>query len=53
MTAAVPGQPAVEDALVPAVPARVRDGRPIRYLVPEEVASYIGTQGLYRAGVTA
>jgi nicotinate-nucleotide adenylyltransferase len=27
---------------------RVAAGRPIRYLVPDDVASYIGTQGLYR-----
>jgi nicotinate-nucleotide adenylyltransferase len=27
---------------------RVAAGRPIRYLVPDEVASYIQTQGLYR-----
>ncbi len=27
---------------------RVAAGRPIRYLVPDEVAEYIGTQGLYR-----
>jgi nicotinate-nucleotide adenylyltransferase len=26
---------------------RVRDGRPIRYLVPDEVVNYIGAQGLY------
>ena len=32
---------------------RVRDGRPIRYLVPDEVVRYIGTEGLYRAEVTA
>ena len=32
---------------------RVRDGRPIRYLVPEEVVRYIGSEGLYRAEVTA
>src|SRR4051794_19435919 len=32
---------------------RVREGRPIRYLVPEEVAQYIGAHGLYRAEVTA
>jgi nicotinate-nucleotide adenylyltransferase len=32
---------------------RVRDGRPIRYLVPEDVVRYIGTEGLYRAEVTA
>jgi len=28
---------------------RVRDGRPIRYLVPDEVVRYIGSEGLYRA----
>ena len=33
--------------------ARVRDGRPIRYLVPDEVVSYIGAHGLYRAEVPA
>jgi len=32
---------------------RVREGRPIRYLVPDEVVQYIGAQGLYRAEVTA
>jgi len=32
---------------------RVRDGRPIRYLVPDEVARYIGAHGLYRAEVAA
>src|SRR4051812_10372948 len=32
---------------------RVREGRPIRYLVPEEVVQYIGAQGLYRAEVAA
>src|SRR4051794_17248355 len=32
---------------------RVRDGRPIRYLVPDDVARYIGTHRLYRAGVAA
>jgi nicotinate-nucleotide adenylyltransferase len=32
---------------------RVREGRPIRYLVPEDVVQYIGAQGLYRAEVTA
>jgi nicotinate-nucleotide adenylyltransferase len=32
---------------------RVRDGRPIRYLVPDEVVRYIGAEGLYRAEVTA
>lgn len=29
--------------------ARARDGRPYRYLVPREVASYISDRGLYRA----
>lgn len=28
--------------------ARVADGRPIRYLVPREVAAYIAERGLYR-----
>jgi nicotinate-nucleotide adenylyltransferase len=32
---------------------RVREGKPIRYLVPDEVARYIGVEGLYRAEVTA
>jgi nicotinate-nucleotide adenylyltransferase len=32
---------------------RVRDGRPIRYLLPDEVVRYIGAEGLYRAEVTA
>ena len=27
---------------------RIRDGRPIRYLVPEGVKSYIEKAGLYR-----
>jgi nicotinate-nucleotide adenylyltransferase len=31
---------------------RVADGRPIRYLVPDKVASYIGTKGLYGAAKT-
>jgi nicotinate-nucleotide adenylyltransferase len=30
---------------------RVRAGRPIRYLVPDEVARYISAHGLYGAGV--
>ena len=29
---------------------RVREGRPIRYLVPDKVASYIEENGLYRTG---
>jgi nicotinate-nucleotide adenylyltransferase len=33
--------------------ARVREGRPIRYFVPLEVASYIAERGLYRAPVAA
>ena len=32
---------------------RVREGRPIRYLVPDDVVHYIGAQGLYRAEVAA
>ena len=32
---------------------RVREGRPIRYLVPDEVARYIGAEGLYRTVVPA
>jgi nicotinate-nucleotide adenylyltransferase len=32
---------------------RVAQGRPIRYLVPDEVAGAIGVQGLYREGVRA
>lgn len=37
------------------VRARVAAGLPIRYLVPEDVARYVGAQGLYReqAGVSA
>jgi nicotinate-nucleotide adenylyltransferase len=31
---------------------RVAEGRPIRYLVPDKVASYIGANGLYGAGKT-
>jgi nicotinate-nucleotide adenylyltransferase len=30
---------------------RVREGKPIRYLVPDEIARYIGVEGLYRAEV--
>jgi nicotinate-nucleotide adenylyltransferase len=30
------------------VRARVHDGRPIRYLVPEGVKSYVEKAGLYR-----
>ena len=32
---------------------RVAQGRPIRYLVPDAVADYIGAHGLYRSGVGA
>jgi nicotinate-nucleotide adenylyltransferase len=32
---------------------RVREDRPIRYLVPDEVAQYIGAHGLYRTEVRA
>jgi nicotinate-nucleotide adenylyltransferase len=32
---------------------RVAEGLPIRYLVPDKVASYIGTKGLYGASRTA
>ena len=32
---------------------RVREGRPIRYLVPLEVEEYIGTHGLYQAKAKA
>jgi nicotinate-nucleotide adenylyltransferase len=32
-----------------AIRRRVGDGRPIRYLVPDKVASYIGAKGLYGA----
>ena len=32
---------------------RVREGRPIRYLVPSEVEEYIGTHGLYKAKAEA
>ena len=30
-----------------AIRRRVADGRPIRYLVPDAVADYIATEGLY------
>jgi nicotinate-nucleotide adenylyltransferase len=32
---------------------RARDGEPIRYLVPDKVANYIGTQSLYGASTPA
>jgi nicotinate-nucleotide adenylyltransferase len=32
---------------------RVAEGRPIRYLVPEQVANYIGAKGLYGASTPA
>jgi nicotinate-nucleotide adenylyltransferase len=32
---------------------RVREGRPIRYLVPDAVAGYIEARGLYRSAVTS
>jgi nicotinate-nucleotide adenylyltransferase len=35
-----------------AIRRRVAEGRPIRYLVPDKVASYIGANGLYGAGKT-
>jgi nicotinate-nucleotide adenylyltransferase len=35
-----------------AIRRRVREGRPIRYLVPDKVASYIAANGLYGAGKT-
>jgi nicotinate-nucleotide adenylyltransferase len=31
-----------------AIRARVAQGRPVRYLVPDAVADYIATEGLYR-----
>jgi nicotinate-nucleotide adenylyltransferase len=34
-----------------AVRRRVAEGRPVRYLVPEKVATYIESNGLYRASV--
>lgn len=49
--------PDVEYMAVPAlaisssdIRARVRDGRPIRYLLPESVVTYISKNGLYRGG---
>jgi nicotinate-nucleotide adenylyltransferase len=35
-----------------AIRRRVAEGRPIRYLVPDKVASYIGANALYGAGST-
>jgi nicotinate-nucleotide adenylyltransferase len=35
-----------------AIRRRVAEGRPIRYLVPDKVANYIGANGLYSAGST-
>ena len=35
------------------VRARVREGRPIRYLVPDDVARIIGARGYYRSRVSA
>jgi nicotinate-nucleotide adenylyltransferase len=32
---------------------RAAAGRPIRYLVPDKVANYIGAQSLYAAGAPA
>ena len=50
------GYPSVETMSIPAlsisstdVRVRVRDDRPIRYLVPESVAGYIKKEGLYGA----
>jgi nicotinate-nucleotide adenylyltransferase len=36
-----------------AIRRRVRDGRPIRYLVPDDVARVIGARGYYRSKVSA
>ena len=33
-----------------AIRRRVADGKPIRYLVPDKVANYVGANGLYGAG---
>ncbi len=53
--AAMSGHPKVTVMNIPAlaisstdVRARVKDGRPIRYLVPEGVKSYVEKAGLYR-----
>lgn len=35
------------------VRARAREGKPIRYLVPDKVANYVGAQSLYGASVPA
>ena len=32
---------------------RVREGRPVRYLVPDAVAAYIEARGLYRSAVAS
>jgi len=32
---------------------RVREGRPVRYLVPDTVADYVAARGLYRSAVTS
>jgi nicotinate-nucleotide adenylyltransferase len=36
-----------------AIRRRVREGRPIRYLVPDDVAEVIGARGYYRSRVSA
>jgi nicotinate-nucleotide adenylyltransferase len=36
-----------------AIRRRVREGRPIRYLVPDDVARTIGARGYYRSAVSA
>lgn len=36
------------DVSASSIRARVRDGKPIRYLVPDAVESYIGDKGLYK-----